>query len=54
VLHDFIKGVQEDKGLITYATDVAQAIWQTVTDPATPLRVPAGADAQRWMAQAGA
>jgi short-subunit dehydrogenase len=30
---------------ITTASDVAQAIWRAVTDPSSPQRIPAGADA---------
>lgn len=30
---------------LTNATDVASAVWSAVTDPATPMRIPAGADA---------
>ena len=30
---------------LTYALDVAQAVWRAVTDPAAPMRIPAGADA---------
>ncbi len=30
---------------VTYAQDVAEAIWRAVTDPAAPMRIPAGADA---------
>jgi len=30
---------------VTTARDVAQAVWQAVTDPSSPHRVPAGADA---------
>jgi NADP-dependent 3-hydroxy acid dehydrogenase YdfG len=30
---------------VTTAGDVAQAIWQAVTDPSSPQRIPAGADA---------
>lgn len=29
---------------LTYALDVAQAVWRAVTDPAAPMRIPAGAD----------
>ena len=32
-------------GPITQAGDVAQAVWRAVTDPAAPMRLPAGADA---------
>lgn len=31
--------------LVTHAQDVTDAIWRAVTDPASPLRMPAGADA---------
>ncbi|GGZ02849.1 SDR family oxidoreductase [Pseudoduganella plicata] len=30
---------------VTHAADVAEAVWQAVTDPAAPMRIPAGADA---------
>ncbi|MFM9924867.1 SDR family oxidoreductase [Variovorax sp. H27-G14] len=30
---------------VTHAQDVAQAVWRAVTDPAAPMRIPAGADA---------
>lgn len=30
---------------VTHAPDVAQAVWRAVTDPACPMRLPAGADA---------
>jgi NAD(P)-dependent dehydrogenase (short-subunit alcohol dehydrogenase family) len=29
----------------TAASDVAEAVWRAVTDPASPMRIPAGADA---------
>jgi len=32
-------------GPITCAQDVAEAVWQAATDPAAPMRLPAGADA---------
>jgi NAD(P)-dependent dehydrogenase (short-subunit alcohol dehydrogenase family) len=34
-----------DRGEITTASDVAEAIWRAVTDPASPPRIPAGVDA---------
>lgn len=37
--------------LVTHARDVTDAVWRAVTDPASPLRMPAGADA---VAAAGA
>ena len=30
---------------VTHARDVAEAVWRAVTDPAAPMRLPAGADA---------
>lgn len=30
---------------LTFARDVAEAVWRAVTDPAAPMRIPAGADA---------
>lgn len=32
-------------GEVTTAADVAEAVWRAATDPALPLRIPAGADA---------
>jgi hypothetical protein len=37
--------MRQSAGPVTHASDVAQAIWQVVNDPSTPIRVPAGADA---------
>ncbi len=36
----------------THTQDVVDAIWRAATDPAAPLRIPAGADAVQWAAQA--
>lgn len=30
---------------VTHSQDVAEAVWRAVTDPAAPMRIPAGADA---------
>ncbi len=40
-------GMQAD-GPITRSSDVAEAVWRASTDPACPMRVPAGADAVIW------
>jgi len=37
---------------VTHASDVAEAVWHAVTDPASPMRLPAGADAVMWAAAA--
>ena len=36
----------------TRAKDVAEAVWRAVTDPKSPMRIPAGADAEAWAAAA--
>lgn len=33
-------------GPVTQARDVAQAVWRAVSDPAAPMRIPAGEDAE--------
>jgi NAD(P)-dependent dehydrogenase (short-subunit alcohol dehydrogenase family) len=43
---------RDTEGPVTHPNDVAEAIWQAATDPSSPLRIPAGADAVRWMAEA--
>lgn len=40
-------------GPITRPQDVAEAVWRAVTDPANPIRIPAGADAEGWAAELG-
>jgi NAD(P)-dependent dehydrogenase (short-subunit alcohol dehydrogenase family) len=35
----------EKSSAITHAQDVAEAVWRAATDPACPMRTPAGADA---------
>ncbi|KKX24842.1 SDR family oxidoreductase [Rhizobium sp. LC145] len=53
LLQQFVKSVQEDTGPVTHAPDVAEAVWRAATDPSAPLRIPGGADAELWMAEAG-
>lgn len=36
---------------ITRSVDVAEAVWQAATDPSSPMRIPAGADAVRWASE---
>jgi NAD(P)-dependent dehydrogenase (short-subunit alcohol dehydrogenase family) len=38
-------------GPVTQAQDVAQAVWRAVTDPAAPMRIAAGADAEALAAR---
>jgi NAD(P)-dependent dehydrogenase (short-subunit alcohol dehydrogenase family) len=37
--------LQDTNTPVTHAQDVAEAVWLAVTDPAAPMRIPAGADA---------
>jgi NAD(P)-dependent dehydrogenase (short-subunit alcohol dehydrogenase family) len=36
--------VRDSNSPVTHAQDVAEAVWRAVTDPAAPMRIPAGAD----------
>lgn len=45
---DLVKGFMArftEPGPITHSQDVAEAVWRAVTDPSSPVRIPAGADA---------
>lgn len=42
----------QEPGPITHASDVSEAVWWAVTDPESPMRIPAGEDAVEW-AKAG-
>lgn len=52
IIQRFVASVQDSSGPVTHASDVAQAIWRAATDPSAPLRIPAGEDAEAWMAEA--
>ncbi|NVN09671.1 SDR family oxidoreductase [Nguyenibacter vanlangensis] len=48
---DLVKGFMagfSEPGPITHPQDVAKAVWRAVTDPSSPVRIPAGADAVAW------
>jgi NAD(P)-dependent dehydrogenase (short-subunit alcohol dehydrogenase family) len=53
LIQHFMATVRESSGPITHATDGAEAIWRVATDPSLPLKTPAGADAEAWMAEVG-
>ncbi|AEG94209.1 SDR family oxidoreductase [Ramlibacter tataouinensis] len=40
--------LQDTSTPTTRALDVAEAVWRAATDPAAPMRIPAGADAEAW------
>jgi NAD(P)-dependent dehydrogenase (short-subunit alcohol dehydrogenase family) len=52
LIQRMVAGFQDTSGPVTQAADVAAAIWRAATDPNAPLRLPAGADAELWMAEA--
>ncbi|KAA0119929.1 SDR family oxidoreductase [Methylobacterium sp. P1-11] len=45
-------GMRQSAEPVTRSLDVAAAIWRAATDPACPMRLPAGADAEAWAAAA--
>jgi len=45
-LMDKVFGGVRGDGPVTHGEDVARAVWRAVTDPAAPMRIPAGADAE--------
>lgn len=52
LIEGFVASVRNSTGPVTHAPDVAAAIWRAATDPSAPLHIPAGADAEIWMAEA--
>lgn len=53
-MRNAIARMQAMTGPGTRSRDVAEAVWRAATDPAAPLRIPAGADAVQWAAEAAA
>ncbi|WP_421577266.1 SDR family oxidoreductase [Shinella sp. M31] len=51
-VHDYLTTLRSSSECTT-AEEVADAVWRTVTDPQTPMKVPAGADAQTWFRETG-
>jgi len=46
-----LSGFEHYDGLVTHATDVAQAVWRVAQDGSTDFRIPAGADAVELFGQ---
>ena len=42
-----------DAGEVTHGDDVAEAVWRAATDPSSPFKIAAGADAVAWAAESG-
>lgn len=51
-VHDYLDTLRSGTE-VTTAEDVAQAVWRAVNEPDTPMKIPAGADAQAWFRKAG-
>ena len=47
-----VAGFQDTSSPTTRPHDVAVAVWRAATDPTSPLRIAAGADAEAWAAEA--
>ena len=41
-------GMRASTGPGTRSADVAEAVWRAATDPSSPMKIPAGADAVQW------
>jgi len=48
MVQNVFAGWEQDSGPVTSSNDVAEAVWQAVTDEASPAHIPAGADAVAW------
>ena len=46
-----LTGFADTSSPVTRAQDVAEAVWRAATDPSSPMRIPAGADAEAWAAE---
>ncbi|MBB3259335.1 NAD(P)-dependent dehydrogenase (short-subunit alcohol dehydrogenase family) [Paraburkholderia bannensis] len=52
VVQDVLAHFADTSSPVTYAQDVAEAVWRAATDPSAPMHIPAGDDAQALAAQA--
>ncbi len=52
MINGVLARLREASGPVTRSSDVAEAVWRVVSDPSSPLRTAAGADAEAWMAEA--
>jgi NAD(P)-dependent dehydrogenase (short-subunit alcohol dehydrogenase family) len=52
MIENVMASIRDTSGPVTHSKDVAETIWKVATDASVPLRVPAGADAVAWMAEA--
>ena len=50
--HQLLQSFGDSEGPVTESVDVAEAVWRAATDPSSPSRIPAGADAVIWAKEA--
>jgi NAD(P)-dependent dehydrogenase (short-subunit alcohol dehydrogenase family) len=48
----FAEWARQPADEVTHSSDVAEAVWRAATDPASPMRIPAGVDAVAAMREA--
>lgn len=48
LVRQVVAQLSDESGPLTHERDVAEAVWRAVTDPSTPMRIPAGEDAEAW------
>lgn len=53
LIEQTIARITDESGPVTHATDVAETVWRAATDPAAPMRIPAGEDALEWAREVG-
>jgi NAD(P)-dependent dehydrogenase (short-subunit alcohol dehydrogenase family) len=52
IVQKFFAMMGDTSSPLTHAQDVAEAVWRAATDPSSPMRIPAGADAEAAAAEA--
>ncbi len=52
MINSVLASIRETSGPLTHSSDVAEVVWRVASDPSSPLRTAAGADAEAWMAEA--
>jgi NAD(P)-dependent dehydrogenase (short-subunit alcohol dehydrogenase family) len=52
IVKQVLAHLEDTTSPLTHAQDVAEAVWRAATDASSPMRIPAGADAEAWAAEA--
>jgi NAD(P)-dependent dehydrogenase (short-subunit alcohol dehydrogenase family) len=51
IVKQVLAHLEDTTSPLTHAQDVAEAVWRAATDASSPMRIPAGADAEAWAAE---